>query len=78
MAYKITDDCINCSACESACPNHAISEGESTYVIDPNKCTECKGFFDDQQCAYVCAVEACVPDPDHVESEAELLAKVSR
>ena len=41
MAYHITEDCIFCGACEPTCPNNAISEGEITYVIDPDKCTEC-------------------------------------
>ena len=27
MAIKITDDCINCGACETECPNNAIYEG---------------------------------------------------
>lgn len=27
MAIKITDDCINCSACEPECPNNAIYAG---------------------------------------------------
>ena len=27
MAIKITDDCINCGACEPECPNTAIYEG---------------------------------------------------
>lgn len=75
MAFKITDDCINCGACEPVCPNEAISEGETTFVIDPDKCTECKGYYDTQQCAEVCPVEACVPDPDRVETEEALLAK---
>ena len=35
MATYITDQCINCGACEPECPNEAISEGEDTYVIDP-------------------------------------------
>ncbi|MFM2361088.1 MAG: hypothetical protein RLY16_3081 [Bacteroidota bacterium] len=26
MALKITDDCINCGACEPECPNNAIYE----------------------------------------------------
>ncbi|MEI2695247.1 MAG: 4Fe-4S dicluster domain-containing protein [Saprospiraceae bacterium] len=26
MAIKITDECINCGACEPECPNHAIYE----------------------------------------------------
>ena len=75
MAYKITDDCISCGACEAECPNNAISEGETTYVIDPGKCTECVGSHDSSQCAGICPVDACVPDPDHKETKEQLLAK---
>ena len=35
MATMITEECINCGACEPECPNEAISEGEDIYVIDP-------------------------------------------
>ena len=42
MARKITDDCINCAACEGECPHEAITEGDDTYVIDAAKCDECK------------------------------------
>lgn len=75
MAYMITDECILCGACEPECPNEAISEGDELYIIEPNKCTECVGFYDTQQCADVCPVESCVPDPDHVETKEELLAR---
>jgi ferredoxin len=110
MAIKITDDCINCDACISECPNNAIyepdeswaysdgtalsgeisvfSSGETVdadeqfepksdefYFIVTDKCTECKGFHDEPQCASVCPVDACVPDEDHVESEEQLLEK---
>ncbi len=78
MALLINDECISCGACEPECPNNAISEGPDKYVIDPNKCTECVGFYDEQQCASVCPVDACVPDPAHVESREELLAKKER
>ncbi|MBN2240114.1 MAG: 4Fe-4S binding protein [Dehalococcoidales bacterium] len=63
MAYKISDDCISCGACEMECPNEAISEGETTYVIDPTKCTECDGG--DPKCAEICPVDAPGPDPDN-------------
>jgi len=75
MAYKITDDCISCGACEPECKNNAISEGEDIYLIDPDKCTECVGNHESPQCAEVCPVNACVPDPDHEESKEQLLKK---
>lgn len=78
MAYKITDECISCGACEPECPNEAISEGDVIYIIDPDRCTECVGFYDEPQCAAVCPVDACVPDPDRQESREELLAKKER
>jgi ferredoxin len=75
MAYKITDECINCGACEPECPNQAISAGDDIYLIDPEKCTECVGHHDASQCAAVCPVDCCVPDPDHKETREELMAK---
>lgn len=109
MAIIITDECINCGACEPECPNNAIyeaaedwkySEGtnlrgdivmpsgismlaeeehepynDDIYYIIPDKCTECKGFHEEPQCAAVCPVDCCVPDEDHKESEEDLLMK---
>ena len=109
MAIKITDECINCGACEPECPNNAIYEAaedwkfsdgtelsgniilpnggsfdadesqepknDDVYYIVADKCTECKGFHDEPQCAAVCPVDCCVPDEENVETEGELLAK---
>jgi ferredoxin len=75
MAYLITEECINCGACEPECPNQAISAGDERYIIDPEKCTECVGHFDESQCAAVCPVNCCVPDPDRKETKEELMAK---
>ncbi len=75
MSYKITDDCISCGACESECPNAAISEGDTIYVINAAKCTECVGAHESSQCADVCPVDACIPDPDKKESHDQLLEK---
>ena len=77
MALLITDDCINCDVCEPECPNEAISMGPEIYEIDPNKCTECVGHFDEPQCVVVCPVECIDPDPDHPETQAQLLAKLA-
>lgn len=108
MAIKITDECINCGACEPECPNTAIYEGgmewtwgggtkltkvefpdgtvidgnakqapvsDEYYYIVSDKCTECTGFHEEPQCAAVCPVDCCVPDPDFEETKEELLAK---
>ncbi len=102
MAIYITDECINCGACEPECPNTAIYEGGADwelggttygegdaapsgatgfwsadyFYISPDKCTECETFHDEPQCAAVCPVDCCLPDPNHVESKDTLLAKV--
>ncbi|MEM2249518.1 MAG: YfhL family 4Fe-4S dicluster ferredoxin [Candidatus Bathyarchaeia archaeon] len=78
MAYMITEECIMCGACEPECPNQAISEGPDRYVINPDKCTECVGFYNESQCASVCPVGACVPDPNRRESKEELKAKYQK
>lgn len=109
MAIIITDECINCGACEPECPNNAIYEGgiewaikdgtgvvgeymledgsivkydklqapvmDDFYYIVPDKCTECVGFHEEPQCAAVCPVDCCVPDPDRRESNEILLAR---
>ncbi len=78
MALMITDDCINCDVCETECPNNAISQGAETYVIDPDKCTECVGHFDEPQCVSVCPV-SCIPvNPDRVETKEQLQQKYDR
>ena len=75
MAYKIIEECISCGACEPECPNQAIAAGDTIYIIDSDKCTECVGHFDAQQCAAVCPVDCCVTDPDHKETKEQLTAK---
>jgi ferredoxin len=78
MALRITDECINCDVCEPECPNGAIAQGPEVYVIDPHRCTECVGHFDEPQCRKVCPVD-CIPlDPQHVETRDELQAKFLR
>ena len=53
MAYTIDQDkCIQCGACESECPEGAISEVNGTFVIDAAKC------IDDGACSDVCPSEA--------------------
>ncbi|UUX96578.1 YfhL family 4Fe-4S dicluster ferredoxin [Aquabacterium sp. J223] len=78
MALMITDECINCDVCEPECPNQAIAMGEEHYLIDPDRCTECVGHFDEPQCVQVCPVE-CIPlNPQRVEPQPVLWAKYRR
>jgi ferredoxin len=67
MAYTIiADNCTSCGACEAECPNVAISEKNGVFVINPKKCTECIGHFDDAQCAAVCPIDAtCIVDTEY-------------
>ena len=79
MAMVIIEECISCGACEPDCPNEAITQGDSIYVIDPDKCTECVGAHDTPKCIEVCPVEGCIiPDPNHLESRDDLEAKYQR
>ncbi len=68
MALLITDECINCDVCEPECPNSAIYPGEEIYEIDPLRCTECVGHFDEPQCVVVCPVECIIVDPKRTET----------
>jgi len=78
MALMITDECINCDVCEPECPNDAIFMGPLIYQINPDKCTECVGHFDEPQCQQVCPV-ACIPvDPQKQETHSQLLFKYQR
>lgn len=78
MALKITEECINCDVCEPACPNTAIYQGELIYEIDPKLCTECVGHFDTPQCVAICPVDCIIKDPNHAETDAELLDKYKK
>ena len=78
MAYMISDSCLSCGACEPVCPNDAISDDETIFVIDPDRCTECVGESETSQCVEVCGIEAPLPDPDHQESREQLLEKWKR
>ncbi len=71
----ITDECINCDVCEPECPNDAISQGVDYYEINPQKCTECVGHYEEPQCVQVCPV-ACIPvNPDFPETKEQLWVK---
>ncbi len=90
MALMITEECINCGACQPECPNTAIYPGGEEYELNgqtfpalsadyyyvvTDKCTECVGFHDDPQCVAVCPTDACQKNPAVVEEHDKLLTK---
>ena len=54
MAYKISDACVNCGACEGECPVGAISENNGKREIDSSVCVSCG------TCASACPTGAIV------------------
>ena len=48
--------------------------GAEFYEINPERCTECVGHFDEPQCALLCPVD-CIPQGAE-ESHAALLGKI--
>lgn len=49
--------------------------GAEIYEIDPAKCTECVGHFEEPQCMEVCPPECIIVHPEHIETKDMLLAK---
>lgn len=78
MSLFITADCINCDVCVPECPNEAIFLGSEIYVIDPDKCTECVGHYDDPQCRQVCPVNCIIQHPEIRETPEQLREKFAR
>jgi ferredoxin len=78
VATIITEECINCGACEPECPNKAITQGEDIFVIDAALCTECVGFHEKEACAAVCPVDCCIPDENNPETEGVLLERAKK
>jgi ferredoxin len=75
MALLITDECINCAACEGDCPNSAISAGDDIFIIASDKCTECVGHFEESQCLAVCPVDCIIVDASRTETREQLQEK---
>ena len=46
LAHKISDECINCGACDDSCPVNAISEQGGKRAIDADTCIDCGACVD--------------------------------
>lgn len=66
MSVIIDDTCITCDACLQQCPVNAIVDdlnnptGKHQYYVQPEKCIECVGIYDDPQCAAICPSIGCI------------------
>lgn len=66
MAVIIDESCITCDACLQNCPVNAIVDDmsnptrESRYYVQPEKCIECVGVFENPQCAAICPSIGCI------------------
>jgi len=66
MSVIINDTCITCDACLQQCPVNAIVDdtsnptGKKQYYVQPEKCVECVGIYDNPQCAAICPSIGCI------------------
>lgn len=64
MSHSINvDECTSCGACSEVCPEQAISETDSAYIIDQALCTDCA------VCEAACPVAAILPPGDYLIEE---------
>ena len=55
LSHVISDECINCGACDDSCPTNAISEAGEKRFIDADTCIDCGA------CVDTCPVTAIAP-----------------
>lgn len=73
VSLLITDDCINCKACDTVCPSDAVYSGGKEYELNnkkykapvydhyyivPEKCNRCEGAYEKPECISVCPMDA--------------------
>ncbi|MGA8263042.1 MAG: 4Fe-4S binding protein [Ignavibacteriaceae bacterium] len=73
VTLLITEDCINCKACDTICPTNAIYPGGKDYqlknikykapvkkhfYIVQDKCNFCEGVYEEPECANICPMNA--------------------
>lgn len=62
---------------DSSAMNSPLSD--EVYYIVPEKCTHCRGVFEEPQCVVVCPdPDSIIPHPGFRETDRELLDKQSR
>lgn len=62
MTYAITNECISCQRCLSACPTDAIQTNGLAFWIEVDRCNQCHGTHGVPQCWAACPTnEGCVP-----------------
>ena len=63
MTYIITDHCILCGRCQSACPTGAIRQTAQGFKIQVDRCNDCVGVYSVAQCWSICPTNrACIQE----------------
>jgi len=70
VAFRITDECIECKACLGACSYQAVVHVPAVdvhpqYRINASACTHCWPFVPAPRCVDVCPVGCIVLDTEH-------------
>ena len=78
MAFRITDECIECKACLGTCPYEAVVyvrvvDVHPHYRIDPAACTHCWPFDPASRCVDVCPVGCIVLDTEQLGPAASVI-----
>ena len=73
VTLLITEDCINCKACDTICPTNAIYPGGKDYTLNnkkyktpvqdyyfivPEKCNLCEEVYEEPECVTICPMDA--------------------
>lgn len=62
MSYSITQSCIGCQRCLSACPTQAIQTNGVAFWIEMDRCNQCNGSYGVPQCWAICPTNTgCIP-----------------
>ncbi len=70
MPTYITEECINCAACEAPCPVEAISAGDELFIVDEAACTDCADYADEPECIAACPIEGAILERAPVAAQA--------
>lgn len=70
MSYIISADCMDCGVCEYMCPQDAIYEAKTQFVIRKDRCDDCG------KCVPYCPARAISPPGAYADRSTRTVKKV--